>query len=112
MSTTKTFCHQQKAIFKNRLFSIETYNWKFMSAIESIALPKIGAGLGKLDLVKDVRPLMINHLTDGETQYVVYEEVNPSTFNRTRSDRLNHFQSTLKYRQLVFHRDRQPIKLR
>jgi O-acetyl-ADP-ribose deacetylase (regulator of RNase III) len=42
--------------------------------IESIALPKMGAGLGKLDWVKDVRSLMLNHLTDSKTQFIVYEE--------------------------------------
>ncbi len=47
--------------------------WADRNLIESVALPKIGAGLGKLSWQDEVRPLLVEHLTPGATQYVVYE---------------------------------------
>jgi len=40
----------------------------------SVALPKIGAGLGKLDWESQVKPLMIQHLSDAETQFTIIED--------------------------------------
>lgn len=42
--------------------------------IESVSLPKIGAGLGKLDWETEVKPLMIKHLEDHETRFYIYED--------------------------------------
>jgi O-acetyl-ADP-ribose deacetylase (regulator of RNase III) len=42
--------------------------------VESVSLPKIGAGLGKLDWETQVKPLLIQHLTDVETTFYVYED--------------------------------------
>jgi O-acetyl-ADP-ribose deacetylase (regulator of RNase III) len=42
--------------------------------IGSVTLPKIGAGLGKLDWVTQVKPVMMQHLSDGATQFIVCEE--------------------------------------
>ncbi|KAB8143511.1 Appr-1-p processing protein [Chloroflexia bacterium SDU3-3] len=42
--------------------------------IPSVALPKIGAGLGKLDWQTQVRPLMLQHLASGATQFIIYED--------------------------------------
>lgn len=42
-------------------------------SIGSVALPKIGAGLGKLDWASDVKPLMIRHLSAGATRFLIYE---------------------------------------
>jgi O-acetyl-ADP-ribose deacetylase (regulator of RNase III) len=42
--------------------------------VESVSLPKIGAGLGKLDWETQVKPLLIQHLTDIETTFYVYED--------------------------------------
>lgn len=42
--------------------------------IESVALPKIGAGLGKLDWETDVKPLLMQYLTESETIFSVYED--------------------------------------
>lgn len=42
--------------------------------VESVALPKIGAGLGKLDWETQVKPLLIKHLTESATRFVVYED--------------------------------------
>lgn len=42
--------------------------------IESISLPKIGAGLGKLDWEEEVKPLLLKHLEDLDTSFVIYED--------------------------------------
>lgn len=42
--------------------------------IESVALPKIGAGLGKLDWKDEVKPLMIKYFTESDTLFWVYED--------------------------------------
>lgn len=42
--------------------------------IKSVALPKIGAGLGKLDWQSEVKPLMIKHFAESETLYRIYED--------------------------------------
>jgi len=42
--------------------------------IESVSVPKIGAGLGKLNWETEVKPLMIKHLQDGDTIFYVFEE--------------------------------------
>jgi O-acetyl-ADP-ribose deacetylase (regulator of RNase III) len=43
-------------------------------SIEAVALPKIGAGLGKLDWETEVKPLLAQHLTDSKTVFHVYED--------------------------------------
>lgn len=47
--------------------------WAEKNRIHSVALPKIGAGLGKLSWEAEVKPLFLEHLTRGATRYVVYE---------------------------------------
>jgi O-acetyl-ADP-ribose deacetylase (regulator of RNase III) len=47
--------------------------WADRQNIKSIALPKIGAGLGKLSWSDEVKPLLVEHFTAGQTRYVVYE---------------------------------------
>jgi O-acetyl-ADP-ribose deacetylase (regulator of RNase III) len=42
--------------------------------IESVSVPKIGAGLGKLDWESEVKPLMIRHFEKSETLFQVYED--------------------------------------
>ena len=42
--------------------------------IRSVAMPKIGAGLGKLSWDDDVKPAMTKHLADASTLFVVYED--------------------------------------
>jgi O-acetyl-ADP-ribose deacetylase (regulator of RNase III) len=42
--------------------------------IESISLPKIGAGLGKLDWEEEVKPLLLKHLEGLDTTFFVYED--------------------------------------
>ncbi len=47
--------------------------WAKDNHVESVALPKIGAGLGKLSWESEVRPLLIESLESGPTEFVVYE---------------------------------------
>ena len=42
--------------------------------IDSVAMPKIGAGLGKLDWVSDVIPMYEEYLASGKCLFVVYED--------------------------------------
>ncbi len=42
--------------------------------IETVALPRIGAGLGKLDWEADVKPLLQQHLADSPTIFYVHED--------------------------------------
>ena len=42
--------------------------------IESVSLPRIGAGLGKLDWDDEVKPLLVKHLADLETTFLIYED--------------------------------------
>ncbi len=42
--------------------------------VERVSLPKIGAGLGKLDWEREVKPLLVQHYTDSSTLFTVYEE--------------------------------------
>ena len=42
--------------------------------VVSVALPKIGSGLGKLDWETEVKPLMSQYLAEGTTLYLVYED--------------------------------------
>jgi hypothetical protein len=40
----------------------------------SVALPKIGSGLGKLDWETEVKPLMMKFLESGDTCFYIYED--------------------------------------
>lgn len=42
--------------------------------IESVALPKVAAGLGKLDWAHDVKPLILKYLVEGSTLFRIYED--------------------------------------
>ena len=41
--------------------------------IKSVSLPRIASGLGKLDWINDVKPLLITHLLNSNTLFNVYE---------------------------------------
>jgi O-acetyl-ADP-ribose deacetylase (regulator of RNase III) len=43
-------------------------------ALASVALPKIGAGLGKLDWELQVKPVLLAHLSESNTIFYVYED--------------------------------------
>lgn len=42
--------------------------------IETVALPKIGAGLGKLDWESEVKPAMVKYFTNSEILFRIYED--------------------------------------
>jgi len=44
--------------------------------IESVSLPRIGAGLGKLDWEEEIKPLLMKHLEEQKTSFFVYEDFN------------------------------------
>ena len=48
--------------------------WADVNGIESVGLPKIGAGLGKLSWETDVKPLMRELLSESNCRFVVFEE--------------------------------------
>ena len=43
------------------------------NTIQSVALPKIASGLGKLSWEEEIRPLFVQLLTPGDCRFVVYE---------------------------------------
>lgn len=47
--------------------------WADKNNIDSVALPKIAAGLGKLSWKEDVKPLLIQYLNNSSCKFVVYE---------------------------------------
>ena len=48
--------------------------WADRNCIGSVAMPKIGSGLGKLSWQDDVKPLLIENLETGDCRFVVYED--------------------------------------
>jgi len=48
--------------------------WCDEHKIEAVALPKIGAGLGKLDWESQVKPLFVEYLSNTACRFVVYED--------------------------------------
>lgn len=50
--------------------------------IESVSLPNIGTGLGKLDWETETKPLIMKHLDDLDTTFYVYEDLEPDDENK------------------------------
>lgn len=48
--------------------------WATKKSIASVALPKIGAGLGKLSWEEEVKPLLKTLLGPSSVRYVIYED--------------------------------------
>jgi O-acetyl-ADP-ribose deacetylase (regulator of RNase III) len=48
--------------------------WSVKNDIASVALPKIGAGLGKLSWLDEVKPMLEEKLQNGPCDFVVYED--------------------------------------
>ena len=42
--------------------------------IESVSVPRIGSGLGKLDWETQTKPLILKHLSDLDTTFYLYED--------------------------------------
>ncbi len=53
-------------------------SWTQKNGVESVALPKIAAGLGKLSWVDDVRPMLSRYLDSADCTFVVYEHYTQS----------------------------------
>ena len=47
--------------------------WADEQEVQSIGLPKIGSGLGKLSWHEEVRPLMEEHFANASCRFIVYE---------------------------------------
>ena len=70
---TQPDMYQASASYVNRgLRKLSRYCEKH--EIESVSLPKIGAGLGKLDWEEEVKPLLMKHLAEQKTSFFVYED--------------------------------------
>ncbi len=52
----------------------ELVKWSEQARIASVALPKVGAGLGKLSWEAEVKPLFVEMLSPSTCQFVVYED--------------------------------------
>lgn len=48
--------------------------WADANSIQNVALPKIGAGLGKLSWEDEVKPLLIELLSESKTEFIIYEQ--------------------------------------
>ncbi|MCA9592759.1 MAG: hypothetical protein KC776_05595 [Myxococcales bacterium] len=48
--------------------------WAEREHVYTVALPKVGAGLGKLSWVDDVRPLFVEMFEESNCEFVVYED--------------------------------------
>jgi O-acetyl-ADP-ribose deacetylase (regulator of RNase III) len=49
-------------------------NYCSKNVVESVSVPKIGAGLGKLDWETEVKPLMIKYFQKSRTVFYIYED--------------------------------------
>lgn len=72
MATQPDMYHAELTYVNRGLRNLANYCIK--NKIGSVAIPKIGAGLGKLDWETEVKPLMIQHLDQLTTNFVVYED--------------------------------------
>jgi O-acetyl-ADP-ribose deacetylase (regulator of RNase III) len=72
IATQPDMYHATISYLNKGLRNLVKFCWK--NQIKSVALPKIGAGLGKLDWVKEVKPLLMKHLTDAETRFIIYDD--------------------------------------
>jgi O-acetyl-ADP-ribose deacetylase (regulator of RNase III) len=65
--------YQASASFLNRgLRKLARYCVK--NRLAGVSLPRIGAGLGKLDWEEEVKPLLTKHLEDLGTVFYIYED--------------------------------------
>ncbi len=52
----------------------ELVKWTDEEKVQSVALPKVGSGLGKLSWEAEVRPLFLELLQEATCEFVVYED--------------------------------------
>jgi O-acetyl-ADP-ribose deacetylase (regulator of RNase III) len=72
VATQPDMDHASRSFLNRGLRKLARYCVKHR--IESVSLPKIGAGLGKLDWTEEVKPLLLKYLADLETSFFVYED--------------------------------------
>lgn len=72
LATQPDMYRASKAFLNRALRNLARYCEK--QCIATVALPKIGAGLGKLDWETEVKPLLQLHLADSQTTFIVYED--------------------------------------
>lgn len=80
IATQPDMYHAVLPFLNKGLKNLATYCSK--NKVESVSVPKIGAGLGKLDWETEVKPLMIKHLHESETSFHIYEDFKNEYENR------------------------------
>jgi O-acetyl-ADP-ribose deacetylase (regulator of RNase III) len=74
IATQPDMYHATRSFLNRGLRKLTRYCVKHK--VESVALPKIGAGLGKLDWEDEVKPLLIKYLAELDTVFYIYEDFN------------------------------------
>jgi O-acetyl-ADP-ribose deacetylase (regulator of RNase III) len=72
IATQPDMYHATISFLNKGLKNLASYCLK--NSVKSVSIPKIGAGLGKLDWETEVKPLIIRHLESSDTMFFVYEE--------------------------------------
>ncbi len=72
LATQPDMYHASKTFLNRALRSLAKYCDE--KGIATVALPKIGAGLGKLSWETDVYPLLQKHLAESQTLFYIYED--------------------------------------
>jgi O-acetyl-ADP-ribose deacetylase (regulator of RNase III) len=72
LATQPDMYHATVSYLRKALRSL--VRWADREDIGSVALPKIGAGLGKLSWESDVKPMLKRHFTESTCRFVVYED--------------------------------------
>jgi len=80
LATQPDMYHASLSFLNRGLRKLARYSAKHQ--LQSVSLPKIGAGLGKLDWEEEVKPLLVKHLEDLETSFFIYEDFR-SEYERT-----------------------------
>lgn len=71
IATQPDMYHATMSYLRKGIRSLAKYCDK--NKVESVSLPKIGAGLGKLDWESEVKPLLVEHLSVGATRFEIIE---------------------------------------
>ena len=72
IATQPDMYHAVLPFLKRGLKNLASYSAK--NRVESVSIPKIGSGLGKLNWESEVRPLMINYLDNIDTLFQIYDD--------------------------------------
>ena len=72
LATQKNMYHANVPYLRKSIKRLS--KWAVINDVALVNLPKIGAGLGKLSWLKDVKPIFEEYLEQHETIFKVYEE--------------------------------------